>query len=325
MSTTTFLPAKWGTNPYARIDHIESVTTVAELTHRYAHGEVEDARQYLELLGVVVQKTVEEEGVRCKYNRFNTKRACMLRINKRLYGKTPLEMLISMESFVLLAQEDTPEAAYRLSLTRTFEGIFALYQAAGRYIDIDHNNSPYRDKYGTPDLQVNIAGLCAIFPVDVYDQTVTARGSLKFTINPRHTFVPREPCTPLVSSIVFNFIKFLWPKVPIEPELDPESMNEFEFVLQDRQNKSIDKVLKMFDMAPMENDNTNMRINVEEFLGLDKQVLDVRECISRMMTLRRYELPLTDKDIAAIAAADVVMIPIVTMWMNRAKTTGGMG
>ena len=332
MATTSFIAAMWGSNPYARVEDIKSVSTVSELTHRFVHGEIQDAEQYKDRLDVVVKRIIKEETSRCKDNTIKIKRACMLQINKRLYGKTPLEMLISFESFILLAEEHTPEAAYRLSLKRTFEGIFALHQAAGRFIDSDYTNSPLRAKYGTPDLEVNIAGLCAFFPVDVYDETVAADGSLKFTIKTRGTFVARQPCTPLVSSTIFDFIKLLWPNTYNEPELDPSSMKAFSDVLQDRQNKSIDKVLRMFDRSVREellqifdNGSTQYTINAGEVLGVNRLDLGVRDCVDRMMALRRFEVPLTDTDIAAIAAADAIALPIVTEWMNRARVLGVVG
>ena len=325
---TSHIHTMWGPNPYAPIDQLENETTVAGLTHRYAHGEIQDARQYQDLLGVVVQKVVKDETARYNKNTVRIKRACILEINKRLYGKTPLEMLISFESFIRLAEEETPEAAYRLSLKRTFEGIFALYQAAGRYIDVDYTNSALGERYGTPDLEINITGLCAFFPLDMYDSTKAADGSLKFSIHPRGTFVQRDPTTPLISSIVFDFIKFLWPNVPTHPEMDPPSFTRFLEVLQRRQDLSIDKVMEMFHVSTNEDGLTHMSLNPLVFVnsegGVEEHDLDVQECVTRMMALRKYDVPLTDKDIAAIAAADAVAIPIVTEWMNRARLTGGM-
>ena len=311
----------WGSNPFVRSDNLDSVSTVGELTYRYAHGEFE-AEQYQHLLDGVVQKIVKDETATHHNNAVKIRRACMLQINKRHYGKTPLEMLISFESFYRLAYQETPDAAYRLSLKRTFEGIFALHQAAGRYIDIDYTNSPLRERYGTPDLEINIAGLCAFFPLDVYGQTVTAGGSIEFKIIPRGTFVPREPEAALTTSILFDFIKFLWPNVPTSPEMDPPSFNRFEGVLQDRQNKSVDKVLEMFNVSKLDNGTTRMSFDPAWVCEDDAPVLDVGECITHMMALRKYQVPLTDKDTSAIAAADAVAIPIVTEWMNRARITG---
>ena len=81
----------------------------------------------------------------------------------------------------------------------------------------------------------------------------------------------------------------------------------------------------MFDSSPMDNGSTQFNINAGEVLGLNRLDLGVRDCVDRMMALRRYEVPLTDTDIAAIAAADAIALPVVTEWMNRARITGAMG
>ena len=309
-----FIPAMWGPNPYTRVSDFDDVTTISDATHRFVHGEIEHAEQYQSIMENVMNKIYTEECSKFEDDVGEIKRACCLRVNKRLFGKTPLEMFISIESLVLLAEEKTPEAAYRLSMKRTFEGIFALYQAVGKYIDTDDEN-----EYGVPDVQTNIAGLCALFPVDVYDKTVASDGSLRFMISLRKTFVPRKQDTPLVSSTIFLFIQLLWPSVCSTPFMNPESIQIFVGDLQMRHNNSIDPILQTMNETRLDNGSTHLHVDMDKLFDMGKDPIDVDGNISHMMQLRAHKIQLSTADLSAIAKADAIALPVVTVWMNRAR------
>ena len=78
---------------------LSEVPSIGGLTYRFLHKEIKDAAQYTTL---------------------KKKRLCQRVANQCIYGKTPVRIFISIESFVLLAVESNPEAAFRCGLERTF-------------------------------------------------------------------------------------------------------------------------------------------------------------------------------------------------------------
>lgn len=242
----------WGPFTYKQADDIACVGSIAELTHRFVHGEIEDPQRYKELLAIAVARIVTSVSNKSGMSNSKKKRFCQQWVNRRIYSKSPLDMFISIEAFMLLAQHKTPEAAFRYSLQRTFAGIFALYTTAGQYVDVSDDAM---HKYGSADMLSNIAARCAHFPLKLYTKTVTPSGGFMFTVTPRGacgTVVVREKNARLVDSVLFDFIRLLWNKASVIPRSDLDSVRAFKDGMQARYGPAgMEAVNACFDRVEM--------------------------------------------------------------------------
>ena len=319
--STAPISAMWGPREYERCADLAGVESVAELSFRFAHGEI-DASTYQKLVHDVVKRLVASMETKKKLNNVHKKRLCKAAVMKRHHGKAPLEALVSFESFMLLGEEDTPEAAYRLSLERIFQGINALHQAAGSFID---NSDDLTHKHGPSDFLANIAGRCAFFPINMYTTTKAENGDLSFTPKPRGacgTFVPMSPGSPLVGSVVFDFIKLLFPGMSAVPNVDPSSVESFSDNMQARYGPAGFDALAMltsFDPSVTENGIIGMQLDNSRLADyLMGAGVDVEDNLQVMGDLRQLNYTLSNKDIWTIAAADAVALPVITKWMTFA-------
>ena len=101
--------------------------------------------------------------------------------------------------------------------------------------------------------------------------------------------------------------------------MDPSSVQIFVDGLQMRHNNSIDPILQTMNETRLENGKTHLHVDMDQFFDMGEDPIDVNGNISHMMQLRAHKIKLSTADLSAIAKADAIALPVVTVWMNRAR------
>jgi len=319
--------AKWGTVAYTVSADVTQIKSIASLTFRFIHGEIE-CEQYKQLMdNLVNERTALLVAADASFAK--REKAFSNMANKRLYGKTPLEMFVALELVVHLAHTDSPNVAFRTYLERTFMGIFALYQSVGRWVDVSDDCI---DKHGPCDIRGNIAGLCNLFSTGFYTKVVAPGGALSFTVTPRRIFEPVRPFAPLTNSRLFDFIKLLFPAASELPRLCRTSFQDKVDKIQTRldlcyasrmtlrENDTRLTMADAFSVSSLDSNHVNFLSSVMDDLVGDEGAMDVMAAFTIMLHLgTSEEEELEDWEEQEIAITDAVMLPFVTTWMNRAR------
>ncbi|KAJ1466689.1 hypothetical protein T484DRAFT_3632802 [Baffinella frigidus] len=164
-------PPPWGpvVSTVSSADTTKLYTTIPGLTFLYITGNIPDADTYAHgmdavLLGILLRATDElyEDSL-------------VEAINEKLYGKTPLQMLVAMELALTMTTAKFPEVAFRTHLTKTMKGIRALYDICGDFVDISDD---IVDDWG-----LSIAGNCMYLQSNFYTQKTCATGHVSCVPN----------------------------------------------------------------------------------------------------------------------------------------------
>jgi hypothetical protein len=307
--------ALWGDGPYfKKSKDLTTIMDFPELTYRYIEGEIATAAQFKALMDNLVLKLLAKTDEQ-KLKGTRKRNVCMRAVNKRRDGKASLEMFFSVESVLLLSKETNPEAAYRKSLERTFEGIFALYQSVGVWIDVvDVMN----EKYGYPDLSANIAAYLALFPLDMYTKHMGINGELLYTPTVRGPLSHRNIGTKLVGSLIFDYITLLWPNTPVVPGMDRETLTDKIADMQTREQ--FHSMLSMHDAVFNDDGSMTCICSAAGELRFAAGCVDVEERFCEVGSIFQRRDPISAEAIESIAAADALALPGINYWMNRART-----
>ena len=307
--------AMWGDDPYfKKSKDLTTIVDFPELTYRYIEGEIATAAQFKSLMDELVLKLLEKTDQH-KLKGTKKRNVCMGAVNKRRDGKTSLEMFFSVESVLLLAKETNPEAAYRKSLERTFEGIFALYQSVGVWIDVvDVTN----EHYGEPDVLANIAAYLALFPLDMYTKHRGINGELSYTPTVHAPLSNRNIGDKLVGSLIFDYITLLWSGAPVVPGMDRESLMDKIADMQTREQ--FHSMLGMHDAVFNDDGSMTCMWSAAGDHRFEAGCVDVEEIICEVGSIFQRRNPISAEAIERITAADALALPGINYWMNRART-----
>jgi hypothetical protein len=302
---------------YVAAADLSKVCSIAEICYRFVHNEIEDVDQYKTLL-VNEFTRLSRASTEGKRDR-NTLRRLKTQVNMRLYGKTPVEMFISIEALMLLAQSPAPDAAYRLSLERTFMGIFALYEACGNFIDVSDDNT---SQYKAADFGANIAWRCGVYPLS-YTKTVAKSGELRYTSAPRGppgSFVKPRAGDPVTGVVVLDFIKLLWGGVSMTPAVYLHGFEQYTAGMQDRYGpQDLSSVFGAM-WGTVTSASGAMRVQQVGTVPPAGYIhVNVEENLAAMVDLHILKEPLSHGSACAVAAADLTVIPVVEKWMNIAR------
>jgi hypothetical protein len=342
----TIIPM-FGPTEYTSFKKDVGVLSIAEATFRFIHGEITEWWRYKELMDKIMNRRMtqlDESDKRFaeEYNLTFTETSDTFFANKtmiytqmaneRLYNKTPIEMFVALETAIHLAHTENPDVAFRNHLKRCFLGLLALQQSCGPWIDVSDEAS---SKYGLSDLGANIASSCMWFPTSFYAKTVSTDGTLSFAIAPVREFVAkRERLQPLTDSVLFDYIQLLFPATSAIPRVDANRLrckvDEIQariYVVEQMHHHmtyrygTYGTCFGIFEaMSP---NGTHMRLNAAR---LEQRLLDTKEninviaCMSTILYCGTREAVLDTSAKAEIAAADAVMIPFVTIAMNKARS-----
>ena len=321
---------------YQRSLDLSLVSSVAEIVYRYVHAEIECPKYFQELLEQAVLRIEKETrealaarpaSIVCTKARFID--GCRAAVNKRLYGKAPVEMFVSIESFMLLAQHHTPDAAFRLSLYRTMAGLHALHAACGDWISVSFD----ADGHSTDDAdyRANLAFRCAMFP-QTYTTTShnAAYAGFKCTPIPRTVSggMPIDPPhTPLSHSVVFQLIEELWPVVSVVPYADLAGAVTYAAGLQARYTDARYEHVaaeELLTTAYILSDRrlsagpsvSNFMSGTEHHVAATGVKVDVKANFVAMARVNRREGPLSRASAAAVAAADCSGMAAVSKYLS---------
>lgn len=302
---------------YVAAADLSKVCSIAEICYRFVHNEIEAVDQYKTLLANEFAR-LSRASTKGKRDR-NTLRRLKTQVNMRLYGKTPLEMFISIEALMLLGQSPAPDAAYRLSLERTFMGIFALYEACGNFIDV---SCDLPDQCESADFRANIAWRCAVYPL-TYTKTVAKSGELRYTSAPRGppgSYVKPRAGTPVTDVVVLDFIKLLWGGVSTTPAVYVLGFETYTPTMQDRYGPHDLGSLFGGMWETVTNPSGAMRVHRTGTVPPAGYIrINVENNLAVMADLHMLKEPLSHGSACAVAAADLAVIPVVEKWMNIAR------
>ena len=203
----------WGPLAYPPVDNKRGVDSIAEATYRYVHGEITDPKRYQSLMNNIMDKTTLSGNATHKMKMWAYNEV----VNRRYFGKTAIESFVAMEIAVRIAQGKFPKVGFRRLLHRTFLGLLALQETVGPWVDTS-NEMIYR--YGVSDTNANIASAC-IFFTSLYTKTMV-RGELVVSATTVREYTVRNPGEPLADSILFDYIKMLFPSTPTIPVCDTQ-------------------------------------------------------------------------------------------------------
>jgi hypothetical protein len=322
------------------------VTTIAEATYRFIHGEITCWSKYKELMDKIMNQRMalldaSDQCFATKHNitfteasdRFfaNKTQAYTQMANERLYGKTPLEMFVALEIAVHLAHQDNPDVAVRNYIKRCFLGIRALHQAVGPWVDVSDEAA---SMYGRSDLGANIASSCMWF-TSFYTKTVSTTGKFSFAIAPVHDFVAKRPSQePLSDSVLFDYIHLLFPKTSRIPRVDATKLhckvNDMQARINVMGNMDHHKIYRYGSYGSwfgifesMSPNGSTMRLNsarMDQILKSNEDNINVLNCMSIIMHMGTNKAELQDSAKAEIALTDAVMVPFITKYMNYAAS-----
>ena len=204
--------AMWGPLVYPAVDKDYGVSTIAEATYRYIHGEIDDPGRYQDLMEAIMDNNTKSGDSTTHEMKTSAYKKV---VNLRYFGKTAIESFVAMEIAVRIAREDTPNVGFRRILRRTFLGLIALQQTVGPWVDTS-NEMIY--KYGVSDTSENIASACKFFP-SLYTKVMMGDECI-VSVAAVHKYTAKNSCEPLVDSILFDYIKMLFPSTSAIPYCD---------------------------------------------------------------------------------------------------------
>lgn len=297
----------WGDEYYPMVDEVHGIMSIAEATYRFVHGEIRDTHDYQRILVSIMdicERTLNASGA----SEVKRTRAYKKLANERLYGKTSIEMFVALEIAVTLAQAENPDIALRKYLTLALPGLLALQQSVGPWVD---TSDALMYKYGPSDMGSNIASSCMWFAANFYTKSMTSCGEFAFTVAPTRDFVAVRTTRSLVGSVLFDYVKLLFPATSEYPEFDAARM---QYKIQEIQAR-IDMVYEL----------ESRRIRGMYQFGSYGSVfysraerIDVNACLTKIMHLGTNKAALSNFDVVQIAAVDSVIIPFVSGHMNQA-------
>ena len=280
---------------YPAVDKTRGVDTIAEATYRYVHGEIVDPGRYRALINDIMDKNT----MSCDTAHEMKMHAYEEVVNFRYFGKTAIESFVAIEIAVRIARQKSPSVGFRRVLHRTFLGLLALQETVGPWVDTS-NEMIYR--YGVSDTNANIASSC-IFFASLYTKTMRGGGCIVSAAAVREYNV-RNPGEPLVDSILFDYIKMLFPSTSTIPICDTQWLAHKFFAMQTRsQAIYYQSVFSGHEIAPIDityNADFFRFVNTIMYLGTN---LDEK-------------LSATDR--ARIAKTDIFMLPFLQESMNHA-------
>ncbi|KAJ1477343.1 hypothetical protein T484DRAFT_3641512 [Baffinella frigidus] len=292
---------------YPEIDKVIGITTIPEATYRFIHGEISDWREYKKIMDGIMDHQMglldaeyrqimdgitnhHVDSLDASRDLFYEKTRAYTKVaNKRLYGKTPLEMFVSLEIAVDLAHADVPNVAFRNHLRRTFLGLLALQQAVGPWVDVSDGAS---------------------------------RGQHRQLVTPIKDFVAKRPTQPLTDSLLFDYIQLLFPETSAIPLVDVTRMRHKVVDMQKRINAIEEKLHpKMYQYGTF----GTWFGSISDTAGLhqNKKHVNVEECMSTIIHSGTRENVLFYTKRREVDAVDAIMIPFVTMCMNHAQEVSG--
>jgi hypothetical protein len=291
--------AMWGPLAYPAVDTVVGIGTIAEATYRFIHGEILDPKRYQQILNELMDRydmSSEPCGV-THAMKFGTYKEL---VNKRFYGKTPIESFVAMEIAVRIANGKRPNVGFRRVLHRTFLGLLALHHVVGSWIDVS-NEMIY--KYGVSDTNANIASSCDFFTASFYTKTISLHGEFVIDVAPVRAYTTKNFNQPIVGSILFDFIKILFPETSTVPRCDVRWMAHKFFAMQVRAQE-----IEYHAML----------------LGKDVKIVDIKHHVTffsfvdTIMYLGTNMEHVSVAENACIVATDRFMIPFLRDSMNYA-------
>jgi hypothetical protein len=295
----TKLLAMWGPLAYPPVDKTGVVATIAEATYRYIHGEITDPRRYQALMNLIMDRCDEKTKL-CGATHEMKMQTYKEVVNFRYFGKTAIESFVATEIAVRIARGKNPSVGFRKILRRTFLGLMALHQTVGPWVD-SSNDMIYM--YGMSDTNANIASSCGFFP-SCYTTSVSMDGGYTIGTAAVREYAPRNPDEPLTGSVLFDFIKILFPSTSTIPFCDTQWLAHKFFALQTRaQAMYHQSVLLGAETAPID-------------ITYNASFFDFVETIMYLGTNMEKNASETDK--ALIKATDVFMTRFLQSNMNHA-------
>jgi len=300
----------WGPLIYPTVDAMLEITSIAEATYRYVHGEILDAKLYHAVLDSIMGKCEEMMQSRGA-SQHEQNHVYRQLANERFHGKTAIETFVSIEIAITIANEKNPGVGFRKYMQRCFLGILALQQVVGPWIDVSNELA---HKYGNSDTNANIASSCVWFNSTFYTKTVAPSGEFLFYVTPPRKFVVKRPILPIAGSILFDYIKLLFPHTPTIPAFDRTWM---EYKLNTTQ-KRMDAVRDRSSGYRYGNFGTfsESLMGFKEFLYTEEHV-NVYESITTIMHLGTNKTTLSETERMEIHEEDAVLLPFVTEYMNH--------
>jgi hypothetical protein len=287
--------AMWGPILYPAVDKKRGVDTIAEATYRYVHGEITDPKRYQSLMNNIMDKTTLSRTATHKMKM----RAYAEVVNRRYFGKTAIESFVAMEIAVRIAQGECPKVGFRRLLHRTFLGLLALQETVGPWVDTS-NEMIYR--YGVSDTNANIASAC-IFFTSLYTKTMI-RGEFIVTATVDREYTARHSDESLADSILFDYIKMLFPSTPAIPVCDTQWLaHKFSAMRIRSQAICYQSTLFGHEIAPIHVPNH------EEFFHFVNTITYLGTNLGEK---------LSEADMALIAETDIFMLPFLQASMNHA-------
>ena len=313
----------WGPLVYPKVDDVLGVTSIAEATYRFVHGEILDSNIYQTLLDNIIDECDETTKARGADEKMHVYKQLA---NQRFYGKTAIETFVAIEIAMTIATEYNPGVGFRKYLQRAFSGLLVLQQSVGPWIDVSNS---LRYKYGISDTNSNLASACLWFGATFYTKTVSPSGEFVFNVAPTSEFVAKRPIGPLSDSILFDYIALLFPKTSATPVFDRIWM-EYKFkAMQTR----IDAVREADEMrlcgayrygtfgtytdAFQSTSPGSMYMRFKQFFSA-KEHVDVYASATTIMYLGTNKTMLSDTERMEIVETDAFIIPFVTDCMNHA-------
>lgn len=319
----------WGSDRYPAIDPVHGIVSVAEATYRFVHGEICDTETYQRVL-VAVMDRCEAKLNLCAAS--DAKRMHMYKklANERLYGKTSIEMFVALEVAVTLAQADSPDIAFRRYLMLAFPGILALQQSVGPWVD---TSDALLYKYGISDMGANVASSCMWFASNFYTKTAFRTGELVFVVAPVREFVSVRTNRSLVGSLLFDYIKLLFPMTSAIPLFNPLLVASKIREMQARVDTAHDlEMLRTRGVYQFGSYGTHMPVFRNKCYAaslVDEVVrsgqfnatadhVDISACLTTIMHCGTNKARLSDMDVVEIDAVDCIVLPFVSRSMNHA-------